>query len=248
MFFCAVFAFALAILGFIFLRNLPNSKDSIDNCNKIDESSFIDDLKTMLTSSQIWINIFYCGLMYCIIVSFAQLWTIPYIEHRYSLNTQQAAMPTSMIFIGASVGLIFFGGLVSKIKRYKTIMCFCSLICLLDLCVILYTQNISLHVMYLLFFVLGFFCTSYAIPFSVVKILTPPKAHGTAMGFTNMLCVIPGALVLQPLIPALLTFVSKTHHTSMSSLKVSDYVISLSTITICIFIGVILSFFMKNEY
>ena len=58
MFFCAVFAFALAILGFIFLRNLPNNKDSIDNCKKIDDSSFIDDLKTMLTSSQIWISIF----------------------------------------------------------------------------------------------------------------------------------------------------------------------------------------------
>ena len=118
---------------------------------------------------------------------------------------------------------------------------------LIDLCVILYTQNISLHVMYILFFVLGFFLLVMQYLF-IVKILTPTKAHGTAMGFTNMLCVIPGALVLQPLIPALLTFVSKTHHTSMSSLKASDYVISLSTITICIFIGVILSFFMKDEY
>ena len=85
---------------------------------------------------------FYCGLMYCIIVSFAQLWTIPYIEHRYSLNSSASCNANiNDFFIGASIGLIFFGGLVSKIKRYKTIMCFCSLICLL-IYVLFYTPRI----------------------------------------------------------------------------------------------------------
>jgi MFS family permease len=254
---CSICAFIIAAIAWVLLKKLHKTSKKITQSIAIDPSqyapnnpktTFLSDLKLMLVNAQIWINIFYCGLLYTIIASFAQLWAIPFIKERYVFSTQQAALTTAMLFIGASLGLIFFGALVSKIGKYRQVMFISSVICLIDLCVILYVPNIPLVITYFLFLILGFFCASYAIPFSVVKTLTPPKAHGTAMGLTNMLCVIPGTLILQPLIPVLLTYISKINHKSTQTLTNTDYRYALSVITLCVVIGVILSLFMKDEY
>ena len=63
---------------------------------------------------------------------------------------------------------------------------------------------------YACMFCLGFFAAVYVVPFALIKKYTDVNYRGVAMGFANMMCIILGAPILQPLMGWIISW----HHGS----------------------------------
>ena len=83
---------------------------------------------------------------------------------------------------------------------------------------------------------LGFTSGVYVLPFAVMRDITPHHVKGTAMGYTNMMCIIIGAPLLTPMVGWILT------------LQPNQYRTSLVVFPISLLFALILSFFVRETY
>jgi sugar phosphate permease len=217
------------------------------------------DLKLILQNKQIWINGAYGCLVYLPTTVFAELWGIPYLVHAYGLDLSAAEFSNSIIFMGCMVGAPFWGYLSDRIKQRKLPMRIGAFSAGILMMVILYWPGLDKYYLYFLMFVLGFFYSAQAIVFAVGRELSPKEAGGTAIAMTNM-CVMLGAIFLQPLVGRILDWcVQVRHHGELAMRLLSedeikhlytaaDYQLAMAVIPVGIFIAGILTFFLKETH
>ena len=101
--------------------------------------------------------------------------------------------------------------------------------------------------MFVLFFLIGIFSSTYAISFTIVADYVPNRVKGIAMGFTNMLCLSIGAPILQPLIGFLLEWSGRIRgENDLTTYIPQDYAIAFTPLPICIAASFILALFIKE--
>jgi hypothetical protein len=117
-----------------------------------------------------------------------------------------------------------------------------AILCLILMFSILYL-HFSLSVMALLLTLLGVTSGAYVLAFAVVKKNTCPEISATAMGFTNMVCIILGAPLLQPLIAWLLN----RYSSSMGGLSLENYQHALLPLCLFVFFACFMSLFVNDK-
>ncbi|CAM4464974.1 MAG: hypothetical protein LEGION0398_MBIBDBAK_00950 [Legionellaceae bacterium] len=195
---CGGIGFVLAFFVFLLVRD--KDKQFISTPAKIETYPFLQQLSLIFKNKQLWINGMYCGLIFAILSGFAGLWSVPYLTACYDRTPTGAAYETAIMFIGAGVGGPLLGWLAGKFSCYKKIMLLCAIGALTTFSIILYVKGIPILGLFLLLFLLGFFSGAYAISFIVAERNISIQAKGAAMGFTNTLCIIIGAPIIQPLV------------------------------------------------
>lgn len=204
-------------------------------------------LKEVMTLPQAWLLSLFTGLMYTLTATFAALWCIPYMQQRYGLSLPVAAVGVSMVFWGSGLSAPFFGWLSDFISRRKPVLFIGTFLTLASLFVVLYWPALPLSGMYIALFFMGVGNGVYIIPYAMLREVTPKSTHGTAMGYLNMICVLVGGPLLQPLIGLLLEYQkSGPIVNGVATLALQDYQIALSVLSVCIFIAFILIFFMPE--
>ena len=108
--------------------------------------------------------------------------------------------------------------------------------------IILYAPEVGIKTMFFLCFLFGFFGCGYSLSYTFVGKMMPIKVKGTSIGLLNMLCILIGAPILQPLIG----FILKTRSSLTQVVSLQDYEVALMCIPISLFIAFIMSLFIKE--
>ncbi len=245
---CGVVGLVLAILAWLFVRDRPQIiKEPIDVV--YETTGVWQRLRSVISIPQAWIVGLYAGFMFALIPAFAALWSVPLIEDIYKAPLHTAASASSMIFIGAALGTPLAGWISDRIGRRKPVMYTGAVLSFITFVCILYTSAIPLNLMFVLLFLLGLFSSSYVISFAIMREITQPDNHGTAMGYANMMCVIVGAPILQPLIGLFLRYGwSGKVINGVAIYSAGDYQRALTALTVCLALAIVNVFFVKETY
>lgn len=189
-------AVLMAILAWLFIRDTVR----IEANTPVAEKHILQDLKALLLKPQAWINGLFCGFTFSLVAAFGAFWCIPFLMHLYGVSLSHAADASSMIFVGAAIGAPTVGWLSDRFQNRRVFMFTWSLMAASLFLLILYGKHTSLTWNFLWLFLLGFFSGVYLLPFSVMRDITPINIRGSAMGYINMMCIIIGSPLLQPLI------------------------------------------------
>ena len=163
----------------------------------------------------------FAGLNFAIVVGFAGLWAVPFLQTLYQSSLEQAAFAVSMLFIGSSIACPIIGFFGDNKKNRFFLLTTLTLINLLLISIVIYLPNINFGMMLILFFLLGFCASNFFVAFTIVRAMVHKEDNAAAMGLTNMLLMIVGAPLMQPLIGFMLR--ASSNGGLADELRVVDY-------------------------
>jgi len=240
---CGVLAILMAILAWLLVRDCPDPTAEATSTKFPIETSW-QSLMAVVQSPQAWVNGIFCGLIFAILASFAGFWCVPYLMQRYGISLNSAADASAVIFLGAAIGAPSLGWLSDRIGQYRSLMITAAGVMLATLVTILLVRFIPLRGMFILLFILGFGSGSYVLPFAVMRDINPIQRRGTAMGYTNLMCLLIGSPILQPCIGWIL---SRQQQTISGQYSLIAYEHALLLLPICLSISLMIAFFVREE-
>jgi len=242
----AIIGVILTILIGIIVKDKPIwrfKKKSKNKPHKKKAPAIFSGLKHIFSSWRNWLNGLYAGLMVGPTSAFAALWGVGFFIKSDHLQPRIAASILSLLFIGVAAGSPVIGWLSDHFRKRQIILVIAAFGSLITSLLIIYINNLSLIALYPIAFLFGFFQSAHVLNFAIAKDLSSKKNSGTAMGFTNMMVMIGGA-ILQPFIGVLLDWArhGATLHGNPLYTTV-DYHFALVVIPACQFIAVIIAIF-----
>lgn len=238
--------FALVLGFFIWLVVYDRPSDDPEPEELLQQKRQKLNIKALFRLPQVWLVGILSGFIFVLPSAFAGLWCVPFLRDLYGVSVKYAAFASSMVFIGIAIGGPVTGWFSDRIGRRKPVIIAGSFLTLGVLLVILYVP-ISFFTMTILLLLLGLLCSEYVLAFAIGREITPPSVRGTGMAFINLLSIILGAPLLQPLIGYLLEL-NSNGQTLPNLFPLYDYKIALAVLPACVFIALILSFFVKETY
>lgn len=238
----SVIGFIIALAVWLFVNDCPEQQLSSEPVKQ--QAGIVKELLLVFKNYQLWVNGIYCGLLFAMLSGFAGLWSVPYLITRFGFITTSAANYNAIIFIGAAIGGPFLGWLAGRLRYYRTIMFSCALIAIFLFAMLIYAKHLSFLVLAVLLFWLGFSCGAYTISFIVAREHTSSDIRGAAMGFTNMMCIIIGAPIIQPLVGYLLGGHRLDSHTTIFS--VTQYQFALNALLVCLGLAALSTLFLRQ--
>ena len=200
---CAIAGAILCVLMVIFVRNGPQHHTATQSDK---QDTFPDPpmhAARLLLNIRIWQCCLFGAFMFGLISAFATLWAIPFLKVLYPNQGNWAAHGAALVFAGAAIGAVSSGYLVSRSGRMRLVMSAYALLGLVSFSLVLYLPVGKTGMMALLL-LCGIAAGSYILAFDSVKQLVPETMQGSAMGMTNMIAMLIGAPVMQPVIGWLL--------------------------------------------
>jgi MFS family permease len=232
---CAAIALVLAVLAFFFIRESEDMDEPQRPAKHIWQN-----LIAIMKMPQAWLNGIFCGLLFAVIAAFGSFWAIPFLIERYHISLASAADASSMLFIGAAIGTPIIGFLSERLQIRRPIMIFCTVGAIILTNIIFYINSVSLNQMFILLLLLGICSGAYLLPFAMMRDLTTPSMRGTAMGFTNMMCIIIGAPLIQPVIGW------AVNHVTANNILLG-YQLAFTLIPISLAAALVVSFLIKEQ-
>lgn len=188
-----------AMIKKIFIRPKIYYKTQSDSL--ITKESFKHNLKVLLKLPDLWIASLISGLAFAILSAFAGFWCIPFLQNNAHFTLSQAAFASASVFAGAAICTPFMGVVTDKLKNnITTLMLWVFVIITLLFFPLILIPKLPLSIIFTLLIVIGMLSSVYVIPFALAKKMAPPGVSATAMGLVNVLSIIIGAPILQPLI------------------------------------------------
>ncbi|OGO90134.1 MAG: hypothetical protein A3F10_07180 [Coxiella sp. RIFCSPHIGHO2_12_FULL_42_15] len=235
---CTIVGVVVAFLMVFFIRDTEsNSRGSTEG------PSFKDILRGFLEvmqNPQIWFIVLFAGLIFALLPALAGLWIVQALQDLYHVNIKIAALGSSMLFLGTALGLPVWGFFSEKIQRRKPVMFFATMLSLLFTSGFIYWPHLPLVFVFLVLFLMGFMSAVYVLAFALVREHTSIQVRASAMGLTNMMSMIIGAPLLQPLIGVILD-----HHADHASFA---YHRAFSSIVLCLILAILSLFFIRETY
>ncbi len=237
---------ALTIVIIAFVRDRPHWLPRLPSEMRTWKHILLNFLG-LFRSIRIWINGLVGAFMFLPISVFASLWGVAFLRERFHLTAIDAARTTSLIFIGCSIGLPFFGWWSDKIQRRRTPILIGMILVFILSTVIIYTPNLPKGLLFTLLFALGFFVAPQALVFAVAKELSPPRSTGISTAATNFL-VTMGAAVFQPLIGYLLdkNWNHTYHANGIPLYSTGDFQHAFMILILVLLIAVVMTFFIPE--
>ena len=160
----------------------------------------------VLKDGSIWSMGIYSGLLFAVLNVFAAMWAVPFFSVAINYcNRECAAHLAGFIFVGASLGGLSLSIICSKWRalHYLT-MALPAFTAIFLWISVHHADSYNSTLLTSLMLLLGFTSGGYLIPFILLKERFSCEKRAIAVGLTNMLSVMIGALILQPTIGFLL--------------------------------------------
>ena len=195
----AIFGIILGILAFFGLRTNKNNTNTVEKQNV----DILSGLKSLATNYNVWLIGFYGAMSYLPVSSIADLWGTSFMEKRFDVPTQQAAILPSLIYIGFGIGSVVSAIFAEKWNSYKKPVIIFTVGLILTMWLAIYNNSIGFSSCLILFFMASFFAGADTLTFSMCYGLVPKEFAGISSGFNNMILMM-GGLFFDPQLGKLL--------------------------------------------
>ena len=171
----AAFGVCVWLLIACIVRNYPDSHHNkhVDEQHTLSTMGYTRSLKIAFLRCQNWFCAFYACLMNLPINVLGGLWGILYLTTTHHFSKMEASYVTSMLFIGTIFGSPLMGWLSDRMGRRKPLMIAGSVISIGLMMLVLRSHLLTLHLLILLFFVIGFFSSTQIISYPLVAESSP---------------------------------------------------------------------------
>jgi len=190
---------------------------------------------------------FYTSLMNMSVAVFGAMLGSLYLIQRLDVSKEEAALVNSMLFFGAIIGGPLIGWISDKIGLRVLPMKLGAAASLLTILGIMYLP-VSLTMMAVLFFLLGFFTATQVISYAFVAESSPPEMTATAVSIISILTQ-GGYIVYQNLFSRVLVSVGSMHMVDRTPVySLESYQTAALIFPVGIILALILIFRLKETY
>ena len=236
----AVFGAVLTLLILIFMKRSPRTQSA-------GETHILTGLKVIAKNPKAWLLGFYGAMTYLPLSALAELWVVPFMEHRYGINTAKAAVASIVIFVGFAIGSVLTAWVAEAINSYKKTILMFTVGIIIAFSIAIYNDSISYNICLLWLFIGGISAAANNLIFTVAYSFVPPAYSGTSAGFTNALVMTSG-IMFPPLLGKILDLArdGKTDVTGAPLYDLGMYRSAFLSVIIGIFLATIAAFFIND--
>lgn len=204
--------------------------------------SILSAAKRAYLNSQTLRAALYASLMNMAVAVFGAMMGSLYLMQRLGVSKEEAALVNAMLFLGAIIGGPFIGWCSDKVGLRVLPMKIAAVAALLVFLVVLYVP-VSLLIMAILFFLLGFLTASQVISYALVAESSPLEMTATAVSAVSILTQ-GGYIVYQNLFSRLLLWHGEMRmNAGVPVYSLGDY----QTAAIIFPLGLVLAFLVLNK-
>lgn len=150
---------------------------------------------SVLMHKKTWIIASYGFCVWAPVNLLGSLWGIPMLQAIFGSNALQASQYISLIWVAVATGAIGLGYL-SKHLSNRILMPLSACIGLFSALALQLMPQLIPSLLILCMLGIGFSGSSMIFTYALVTSNNPPNVHGTLIGFTNMMVILPGTTLL----------------------------------------------------
>ncbi len=196
----------------------------------------------------IWLNGLVGCLLYLPSSGFAESWEKPYLIAAHNFSSLEAAHAVSTVFLGFTIGGLFFGYVSDKIARRKLPMLLGGVLAAICISIVLYVPNLSKDAVFFFLFLFGISYGAEVLVFPIAREISSTKIAATAMAVTNMFVMVSGAL-LTPVVGIILDHVWKGIIVNNEHVyTASNFTLALTMLPIACILAAFFAAFLKETY
>jgi sugar phosphate permease len=163
------------------------------------EPSMLGQLREVLSYRNTWLLLAIPGSVSCILLTFAGLWGVPFLESQYGFTPRGAALVTSGMLVTWSLSTLAYGPLSQRIGQRKPLY-FGGIAAAMALwSVVVFVPGLPRAVLLALLAGVAIAAGSFVLTFAFAKESVPARFGGTVSGVANM-GVMLGGMFMQPLV------------------------------------------------
>lgn len=193
----AVIGVIISILSYLFIK-IPVKENKTNN-----NSNILEGIKILVKNKYVWLIGVYGLVSYLPLSAIAELWGIPFMQHRFNASVQEATICSAVILLSFGIGSIVSDNVAKKLNSYKKTIILFLILSLISFVIAFYNNSIN-YITCLIFLGLGGFfagCNTLSFPFCYE--LVPQEYAGTSTGFTNTMVMV-NCIIFPPLLGKLL--------------------------------------------
>jgi MFS family permease len=199
----AAFGIIVSLVAMRYMNADRKPKD--DETNTASQCSIIDGLKLLMKNSQAWILGLYGALAHLPLGALAEVWIVPFMERRFSISTEQAAMASILILIGYGLGAIVAAKMADVLNSSKKTVALFSAATAFLFWIALNNDSIGFVTCLVLLFAGGLGAGANTIAFAIIYRCVPEGFGGTSAGFMNSVVML-SVPIFQTLLGTMLDF------------------------------------------
>jgi MFS family permease len=240
----SIIGVGLTVLVFLIVKNKTRGKG--DNFVRLERPRpFINSLKQMVKSKQVWFIAIYSGTSYGAIALLGAIWGTEYLQTR-GLSQDAAAYCVSTAWIGYALGCPLMGFISDLTKRRKPGLIFCAALGIVITLLITFS-SISFAWLYaLLFFLLGIAASGQNIGFAAIIEHVPTNTRAAALGVNNA-AVISFDTFMPPIIGYLIALSAGHIHGNVDQLRPENFSVAFLIMPILYTLGLLIALFLIKE-
>ena len=161
--------------------------------------SMAAQLREVLSYRNTWLLFFISGALSGIILTFAGLWGVPFLQTQYGFSSREAAMLASAMLVIWSLSSVAYGPLSQRLGRRKPLY-FGGLVVAMALwSVVVFVPDLPRAALVALLAGVAIAAGVFVLTFAFAKESVPARLGGSISGIANM-GVMFGGMILQPLV------------------------------------------------
>lgn len=161
--------------------------------------SIISQLREVLSYRNTWLLFLIPGGLSGILLTFAGLWGVPFLQTHYGFTSREAAMMASAMLVLWSLSSLAYGPLSQRIGRRKPIYIGGFVLTMLFWSVVVFVPGLSRAALAASLAGVAVSAGVFVLTFAFAKESVPARLGGSASGIANM-GVMLGGLLMQPLV------------------------------------------------
>ena len=206
-----IISLTISLISILFVRNTPHDYGfpplsvHSDHAGRHENHHWFSELVAVLKNPHIWpgfwSNFGVIGSAY----AFMGLWGIPYLRSGHGMSSAGASSCITMMLAASAFGALIFGWLSDRIGKRKPVLVTSNILYTATLVLVVFLPLQQGVQTFVLFGLLGLFCTGSVLTLTCAKEVANPLRAGTATSVVNTGTFL-GTLLLQPLFGWVLDF------------------------------------------
>jgi len=188
--------FVVFYIAWLVVADYPSAKPQ--SMTRPVAPSFFKQLQSVVSNGQTWLYGLYTGLLNLPIMLLGALWGMKYLMQVHQVSKAAAMHIAGMIYLGTIVGAPLAGWLSDTWGKRRAPMLWGAVLSLLVFVLILYTSQLSVPMLLILFFLLGVVTSSQVISYPAIGESSSQTVIGTAMGLAAVIIMGLGGIA-QPI-------------------------------------------------